>query len=83
MDADQQAELEATLVLMSRAIRNKLDLVRVKLHLKQWQAFSLAERTQLRDAPCDSPAEIERFATLVDAMVRRYTGGPADRMPHA
>ena len=83
MDPVKQAELEAALVLMSRAVRDKLDRVRIKLHLKEWQALSLAERAQLRDAPCDGPAEADRFAALVDELVQRCTGRTPDRLPHA
>ncbi len=81
MNAAEQAELEAALVLMSRAIRDKLDRVRIKLHLKEWQALELDERAQLRDLPCESAAEIDRFATLVDELVRRRAGHAPDRLP--
>ncbi len=83
MDAAKQAELEAALVLMSRAVRDKLDRVRIKLHLKEWQALSLAERAQWRDTSCESAAEIDRFAALVDELVRRHTGRSPDRLPPA
>jgi hypothetical protein len=82
MDAAKQAELEAALVLMSRAVRNKLDRVRIKVHLKEWQALSLDQRAQLRDAPCESAAEVDRFAALVDEWIERCTGRAPDRLPH-
>ena len=82
MDATKQAELETALVLMSRAIRDKLDRVRIKLHLKEWQALDLDERAQLRDAQCETADEITHFAALVDELVRSRTGHPPDRLPH-
>jgi hypothetical protein len=83
MDPVKQAELEAALVLMSRGVRDKLDRVGIKLHLKEWQALGLAERAQLRDTPCESPAEVDRFAALVDELVQRCTGRVPDRLPRA
>ncbi|MBI4518543.1 MAG: hypothetical protein HY699_22320 [Deltaproteobacteria bacterium] len=83
MDPAQQAELEAALTLMPRAIRTKLDRVGIKVHLKEWQALDLAERAQLRDAPCTTTGEAEEFAALADALVQRRTGKRPDRLPPA
>jgi hypothetical protein len=80
MDPGKQAELEAALTLMPRSIRDKLDRVGIKLHLKEWQAFSLAERTQLRDAPCDSASDLAAYAAMVEALVLRCTGKQPDRL---
>ncbi len=80
VEPDKQAELEAALVLMSRAIRDKLDRVRIKIHLQEWQTLTLAERAQLRDAPCDTAADIERYAALVNELVSRRTGKIPDRL---
>lgn len=80
MNPTEQAELEATLVLMPRALRDKLDRVRIKLHLKEWQALSIDERAQLRDAPCASVAEVARFAALLDEFVHYRTGHAPERL---
>jgi Conserved nitrate reductase-associated protein (Nitr_red_assoc) len=80
MEPRDQAELEASLELISRAIRDKLDRVGIKLHLNEWQALTLAERAQLRDTACESAAEIKGYAALVDDLVRRRTGKAPDRM---
>ncbi len=66
---------------MSRAIRDKLDLVGIKLHLEQWQALALEERARLRDAPCESAADVDRYRALVEELVRARTGKEPDRMP--
>jgi hypothetical protein len=80
MDAAKQAELEDVLTLMSRAIRAKLDRVGIKVHLREWQALTLEERAQLRDAPCEGSEDVARYAALVDALVSRRTGTTPERL---
>jgi len=75
-----EQNLAAALELMPRVVRDKLDCVGIKLHLKDWQALSLAERQQLCDWPCDAPEERARFATEVEQLVRRGTGKPPERL---
>jgi nitrate reductase-associated protein len=74
------AEQETNLELMPRAVRDKLDRVRIKLHLKEWQALTLAERMRLRDLPCEDDADAKHYAAEVDALARRLTGHPAERV---
>ena len=81
MDPAKQRQLEDALTLMSRAIRDKLDLVGIKLHLEQWQALDLEERARLRDTPCASTADVDRYRALVEELVRARTGKEPDRMP--
>jgi hypothetical protein len=81
MDAATQAELEEALTLMSRTVRAKLDRVGIKVHLREWQALMLAERAQLRDAPCTSPAEVAGYGALVDELVHGRTGQTPERLP--
>jgi len=68
------------LELMPRSVRDKLDRVGLKMHLKEWQACSHAERQQLCDLPCDAADDIARYAARVDELVRRVTGKAAERM---
>jgi len=75
------AEQETNLELMPRTVRDKLDRVRIKLHLKEWQALTLAERLRLRDLPCADDADAKHYAAEVDALALRVTGNPAERMP--
>ena len=74
--AEQGADLE----LMPRVVRDKLDRVRIKLHLKEWQALTLAERSRLCDLPCENDADANHYAAEVDALARRVTGSPAERV---
>ena len=69
------------LALIPRALRDKLDRVGIKLHLEEWQTFTLAERRQLLDAPCESAAEVARFRTELSALIRLRTGHEPDRLP--
>jgi hypothetical protein len=73
---DEQESLE----LIPRLVRDKLDRVRVKLHLKDWQALTLTERARLRDLPCESAEERTRYAAELAALVLRVTGKPAENM---
>jgi len=68
------------LTLMPRTLRDKLDRVGIKLHLKEWELFTLAERRRLIDQPCDSAAEIDRFRSELSALVRQRTGREPDRL---
>ncbi len=61
-------------------MRDKLDRVGLKMHLKEWQACSHAERQQLCDLPCGTDDEIARYAARVDDLVRRVSGKPAERI---
>jgi hypothetical protein len=77
-EADRLAE--ERLELMPRPVRDKLDRVGIKLHLKDWQAMSMAEREQLRDLSCHSADEVSRYAAIVEGLVVRVTGRPAEQL---
>ena len=68
------------LELMPRVVRDKLDRVGIKLHLREWALLTLEERRQLVDAPCASADDAARYAATVDALTVRYTGKAADRL---
>jgi hypothetical protein len=66
---------EATaLDLIPRAVRDKLDRVGIKLHLKEWQQLSLEERAELRDLPCAGAEEVGFYRQRLEAMVCFRTG---------
>ncbi|MBI3786238.1 MAG: hypothetical protein HY270_22855 [Deltaproteobacteria bacterium] len=77
--ADREAE--ERLELMPRSIRDKLDRVGIKLHLKEWQLLSLANREHLRDLPCTAANEVAAYNEVVQQIVRQATGHPPDRLP--
>ncbi|MBX3025042.1 hypothetical protein KF840_09045 [bacterium] len=68
------------LELMPRRVRDKLDRVGIKLHLREWALLTLDERRQLVDAPCGTADEAARYAAELDALVRRHTGRAAERL---
>jgi hypothetical protein len=76
--ADRLAE--ERLELMPRTVRDKLDRVGIKLHLKEWQQLSMAERERLRDLPCEHAGDVARYAVAVEQLVRRLTGKAPERI---
>jgi hypothetical protein len=68
---------EERLELIPRHVRDKLDRVGIKLHLHEWQLLSQTERACLRDLPCASADEVERYAAEVQRLVVHHTGRPA------
>jgi len=71
---------DESLELIPRVVRDKLDRVRIKLHLKDWQALTLTERARLRDLPCASAEERTRYAAALTTLILRVTGKPAENM---
>ena len=65
---------ETDLTFIPRAVRDKLDRVGLKLHLKDWQALPLTERLQLLDHRCESPDDEAEYGRLVERLVLRLTG---------
>jgi hypothetical protein len=70
----------AELELIPRPVRDKLDRVGIKLHLREWQQLSLDERRFLRDAACGDDREAEEYRRRLDELVRARTGRTADRL---
>lgn len=54
------------------AVRFKLDLCGIKVSLRQWSRFTLADRSDMLTAPCDTPANVERYRLhLIDRIAQR------------
>jgi len=66
------------LALIPRSVRDKLDRVAIKLHLKDWALLTLAERRRLVDQPCESAAEVDRYREELSALIRSRTGREPD-----
>jgi hypothetical protein len=60
-------------------VRMKLDLTGIKISLKDWLAFDIAERTVLCHLPVESDEEMQAFTSYVDFLSRRARGAPAAR----
>ena len=63
-----------------RSVRDKLDQVRIKLHLKEWQAFPLEDRRALCALPCRTAVEKKAFRDRLDALALRYCGALPRRL---
>ena len=64
-----------------RPVRDKLDQVGIKLHLKEWQVFTLAERQELFALSCGNPAEKEAFQERLETVAVQRCGALPRRMP--
>ena len=67
--------------LIPRSVRDKLDRVGIKLHLKDWQAFSLDERRALCDRPCAGADDVERYRLALEELLVARTGRRPDYLP--
>lgn len=64
--------LEATsLTLIPLSIRYRLDCCAIKLHLRQWQQFTLAERERLLRSPFASSADITAWAAQLTTIAQQ------------
>jgi hypothetical protein len=72
--------MDDDLELMPRSVRDKLDRVGIKLHLREWVLLTFDERRRLVEAPCGSDAEAARYAAELDGLIRRHTGKAAERL---
>ncbi len=66
------------LALIPRSLRDKLDRVGIKLHLQEWELFTLEERRRLIDQPCESAQDLERYRSELTALIRQRTGREPD-----
>lgn len=74
---DEQDDLE----LIPRSVRDKLDRVRIKLHLRDWQRLSVDERRGLVDEPCESSDDVARYRQRLEDLIQRRTGRAPDYLP--
>ena len=64
-----------------RSVRDKLDQVGIKLHLKEWQALPLEDRRALCALPCRTAVEKKAFQEHLDALAVQHCGAPPGRLP--
>jgi len=72
---------EDDLDLIPRSVRDKLDRVGIKLHLRDWQKLSLAERRDLVRQPCDSSDDVDLYRRSLEDMIRRRIGNAPEYLP--
>ena len=78
-----EEDLRETLPCVPMAVRYKLDVVGVKLQLKEWLKLSDPERRELLEWPWDSSADEDAFRARLTAMVARRTGAAPQAMEPA
>lgn len=59
-------------------VRMKLDLVGIKISLKDWLAYSFEERAALCHLPAEDAEEQRVFANYIDLLCRRYRDTPVE-----
>jgi hypothetical protein len=62
-------DLVDDLTWIPRAVRDKLDRATIRIHLADWQRFSLEQRRALVALPCASPAEVAAFRARIFTLV--------------
>jgi hypothetical protein len=67
--------------LIPRSVRDKLDRVGIKLHLRDWQKLSLVERENLVRQPCESSEEVDLYRRSLEELIRRRTGNTPEYLP--
>ena len=63
-----------------RSVRDKLDQVGIKLHLKEWQTFPLEDRQTLCALPCQTAVEKKTFQDRLDALALQHCGALPRRL---
>ncbi len=64
-----EAEFVSSLRCIPMQVRYKLDTCAIKLKLQHWYSFSLEQRQQLIDLPCDTKPEIEAYRETLRSLV--------------
>ncbi|BAW97679.1 hypothetical protein NIES970_26340 [[Synechococcus] sp. NIES-970] len=75
----------ASLRCIPMIMRYKLDTCGVKMKLDHWHKFTEAEKTQLIQMPCETPAEVQLYHETLQKLITAKTGTPAkvlDIDPH-
>lgn len=73
-----EAEFYPSLNRIPLDVRMKLDVTGLKISLKDWLAYSLAERAVLCHLPTDDPEEKQAFVAFIDFLCRKYRNQPVE-----
>ena len=72
-----EAEFYPALSRLPLHVRMKLDLIGVKISLKDWLAFSFEERTALCHLPVETAEEKQAFGAYLNFLSQKNRGEPA------
>lgn len=76
-----ESDIYSSLSRIPLHVRMKLDLTGVKISLKAWLAFDLAERTALCHLPVETDEEKQAFSSYLDFLSRKYFTQAAAKVP--
>ncbi len=76
-----EADFVDTLRCIPMQVRFKLDTCGIKLKLSDWNHFSSTERQVLVEQPCTTKTEIQEYREVLQQLVKKYSGTPADELP--
>lgn len=76
---DFERDFAGSLRCIPMAVRLKLDLVGIKLSLRQWSVLQREQRTRLLKVRCDSAADRAAIVVMIEDWVTA-TGGTIDRI---
>ncbi len=71
-----ERDFSASLRCIPMIARQKLDIVGIKLSLRQWSRFTHDERGRLAEMPCETAAEQEAYRALVLRLIAARTDEP-------
>lgn len=73
-DAAEREKREAALEWIPRTVRDALDAVAIRLHLREWQALPLADRAALAALARQQPLQGGAFAASLQRLVLTHCG---------
>jgi heme-degrading monooxygenase HmoA len=71
---------EDSLEWIPRSVRDALDVVAIKLHLREWQALPVADRAALAAAAGQQPLDRAAFTAQLTGLVVAHTGNVPDAL---
>ncbi|MBD2462207.1 nitrate reductase associated protein [Oscillatoria sp. FACHB-1407] len=69
-----EADFADSLRCIPMRVRLKLDTCGIKLKLPQWNQFTVSDRQQLLDLPCDNEADIAAYRATLQHLIQDRTG---------
>ncbi|WP_083278591.1 nitrate reductase associated protein [Kozakia baliensis] len=78
---DFESDFAGSLRCIPMIARQKLDIVGIKLSLRQWSRFSREERGQLSELPCDIAKEQDIYRTFVTQLIDTRSDEPLRPLP--
>lgn len=73
---DFERDFAASLRCIPMIVRQKLDIVGIKLSLRQWSRFSREERGSLADLPCETEQEQAAYSERVARLIALRSDEP-------